>query len=52
MMKASQLQVLQSLFGEILIPKAVHAELTENHEFQEEAEQIKRCPFIKVVSVR
>ncbi len=51
LMKASQLQTLQDLFGEILIPGAVYAELTENHEFQEESEEIKRCSFIKMVSV-
>lgn len=51
LMKASQLQTLQDLFGEILIPEAVYAELTENHAFQEESEEIKRCSFIKMVSV-
>lgn len=51
LMKASQLHMLQGLYGEILIPEAVFAELTENHEFQEESEEIRRCPFIKVVAV-
>ena len=51
LMKASRLHVLQSLYNEILIPEAVYAELTENQEFQGEAEEIKCCPFIKVVMV-
>lgn len=51
LMKASRLDVLQQLFGEVLIPTAVFNELTSNDSFQEEAQQIRNCPFIRVVSV-
>lgn len=51
LMKASRLDVLQQLFGEVLIPTAVFNELTSNESFQEEAQQIRNCPFIRVVSV-
>lgn len=51
LMKASGLDVLQQLFGEVLIPTAVFNELTSNERFQEEAQQIRNCPFIRVVSV-
>lgn len=51
LMKAARLEVLQQLFGEVLIPQAVFLELTSNDSFQEEAQQIRDCPFIRVVSV-
>lgn len=51
LMKASRLDVLQKMFGEILIPEAVFKELTTNDCFQEEAEQIRNCAFIRRVSV-
>ena len=51
LMKASRLEVLQQLFGEVLIPTAVFDELTSNDSFQQEAQQIRDCPFIRVVSV-
>ena len=51
LMKASKLDVLQQLFGEVLIPTAVFDELTSNESFQEEAQQIRNCSFIRVVSV-
>lgn len=52
LMKADSLELLKDLFHEVLIPKAVYAELTTNPAFQEEAEQIKNSEFIKVVSVK
>lgn len=51
LMKASRLEVLQQLFGEVLIPTAVFDELTSNESFQEEAQLIRDCPYIRVVSV-
>lgn len=51
LMKASRLDVLQKMFGEILIPEAVFEELTTNESFQEETEQIRNCAFIRRVSV-
>lgn len=52
LMKAARLDLLGSLFQEVLIPNAVYSELTTNPNFAEEAEQIKNCPFIRVVSVK
>lgn len=51
LMKASRLDVLQKLFGEVFIPTAVFRELTSNESFREEARQITECSFIRVVCV-
>ena len=51
LMKASQLGLLQKLFGTILLPQAVFAELTSNVTFQREAEIIRTCTFLEVVTV-
>ena len=50
-MKATQLQVLHELFGEIIIPEAVHHELTVNEKYSEEAQQINSSDFIHVTSM-
>ena len=51
LMKVSQLRVLKELFGEVLIPDAVFKELTDNPRFQEEADLIRHCDYIRIVSV-
>ena len=51
-MKARQLQLLHTLFGEVLIPAAVYRELTSNRAFQSEIDLIESSAFIKTVSVR
>ena len=51
LMKISRLEVLQRLFGTILIPEAVYSELTANSDYREEAAKIKNSSFISVVSV-
>ena len=51
LMKAARLNVLHELFGEIIIPEAVHRELTVNPSYSDEAEQINSSEFIRVVSV-
>ncbi len=51
LMKAELLELLQKLFGRILIPQAVFRELTSNAAFQNEAEAIKTCSFLDVVTV-
>ena len=48
----SKLGLLEPLFQEVLIPVSVYAELTTNPNFEDEARQIKDCPFIKVVTVK
>ena len=52
LLKASQLDLLQRMFGKILIPRAVFNELTSNVIFQDEAETIRTSAFIEVVTVR
>ena len=51
LMKATKLEVLHGLFGEIVIPEAVFRELTSNENYPDEAELIRGCSFIRVVSV-
>ena len=51
LMKATQLQVLHELFGEIIIPEAVYDELTVNEKYIEEAQLINSSAFIRVISV-
>lgn len=51
LMKAGQLNVLQNLYGEILIPEAVYNELTSNKTYREEAELIAKADFINVVQL-
>lgn len=51
LMKASQLDLLQKLFGKILIPQAVYEELTSNTAFQDEVDTIRTCAYIEVVTV-
>jgi predicted nucleic acid-binding protein len=50
-MKASQLELLEKLYQEIRIPRAVYDELTSSTAFQDEAATINNCVFIKVVDV-
>ena len=51
LMKAEQLEILRGLFGDVLIPDAVFREVTTNEKFKDEADLIRNCAFIKVVSV-
>ena len=51
LMKAGQLSVLESLFGEVVIPVAVFDELTSAGGYPEEAALIRNSGFIKVVVV-
>lgn len=50
-LKINRLDILNKLFGEVLLPEAVYEELTSNSAFQEEAERVKTCEFFKKVSV-
>ncbi len=52
LLKAGHLEVLQILFGIVIIPEAVFRELTDNTTFQSEAVQVKECPFIRVEQVK
>ena len=50
-LKINRLDILNKLFGEVLLPEAVYEELTSNSAFQEEAERVNACEFFKMVSV-
>lgn len=49
--KIKRLDLLQMLFGNIMIPKAVYNELTSNIQFRDEADAIVNAKYIKVVDV-
>ena len=51
LLKADHLELLQKLYGNVLIPKAVYRELTENPAYSKEAKTVKMLDFLKVVSV-
>lgn len=48
LLKAGCLELLEKLYGNVLIPKAVHRELTENPVYFEEAKIIKATKFFSV----
>lgn len=48
LLKVQHLDLLQTYFGEVQIPKAVFDELTCDERFIAEAEQIRNCQFIHV----
>lgn len=51
LLKINRLNLLEKLFGEVLIPQAVFNELTVDERFSLEADQIKRESFIAVKPV-
>lgn len=51
LMKADRLDLLKCLFGEVLLPEAVFAEVTSNEAFRDEADLIRGSDYIKVVKV-
>ncbi len=52
LMKAARLEILERLFGEVLIPEAVFSELTANASYWDEVEQIRNSSFIQVVRAK
>ena len=50
LLKIGRLDLLQKLFGEVHVPRAVFAELTQNPRFTEEAEQVRSCPFLTLAT--
>ena len=52
LIKINRLDLLEELFGEVLIPDAVFRELTTNVTFKEEADIVKSSEFIKVSSIQ
>ena len=51
LLKINKIDLLEKLFGEVLIPEAVFSELTVDEKFQLEANQIQQKKFIIVKSV-
>lgn len=51
LMKIGRLELIQQLFGEILIPNAVYEELVSNTRFPDESRQIRKSKFINHVQV-
>ncbi len=51
LLKIDRLDLLEKLFGSVLIPEGVFHELTENPAYSDEAEQIRSCAFIEIKSV-
>ncbi|MBR3732498.1 MAG: DUF3368 domain-containing protein [Spirochaetales bacterium] len=51
LMKINQLEILQKLFGKIIIPTAVYNELTTNVSFPIESKIIQNCDFITTVNI-
>lgn len=51
LLKIDRIDLLEKLFGQVLIPQAVFDELTTDSRFKFEADQIKRGQFIKVKAV-
>ncbi len=52
LLKIDRIDLLENLFGQVLIPQAVFNELTVDERFKLEAEQIRRKQFIKVKAVK
>ena len=51
LLKAEQLDLLEKLFGNVIIPKTVYEELTRNPIFESEKVVIANSPFITVEKV-
>ena len=51
LLKIGRLDLLERLFGEVLIPDAVYAELTADKRFAEEAREVSDAPYIRTVPV-
>lgn len=52
LLKINQLELLKTLFGQVLIPEAVFRELTMNAAFSEESEKVQNSDFLKVVPIQ
>lgn len=52
LLKIDRIDLLEKLFGQVLIPQSVFDELTTDERFTFEADQIRRKQFIKVKAVR
>ena len=48
LLKCNQLELLNKMYGSVLIPSAVYSELTDNPLYENEAEIIRDCDFLDV----
>ena len=51
LMKLQRLDLLEKLFGTVLVPNAVYEELISNSNYLIEAQMVVECPFLKHCSV-
>ena len=49
--KCGKLELLEQLFGQVLIPNAVHQEVIYNTKDPQQSEAISRCDFIQVHAI-
>lgn len=52
LIKVNKLELLKELFGEVYISKGVFDEIIANYSFNQEAQILKECEFIKVINVK
>lgn len=52
LLKIGHLNLLQFLYGQVLLPEAVYNELVSNPIFADEAKQISTCKFLSVERVK
>jgi predicted nucleic acid-binding protein len=52
LLKLGRLDLLQTLYNEVVIPEAVYHELVDNPAFPEESAAVRCCPFLRRESVR
>ncbi len=52
LLKADQLELLEILYGKVLIPEIVYKELTTNPVFKDEIDKVRKCPFLSVIEVK
>lgn len=51
LLKCDHLDLLKKMYGSVLIPGAVYAELTDNPLYEQEALIIKNCEFLEVKEI-
>ena len=52
LLKIGRINLLESLFGEILIPSAVYNEAVSNSRYKKEAKEIQQASFIRTVDIK
>jgi predicted nucleic acid-binding protein len=51
-LKIDRLELLENIFGQIIIPQAVYDELIADHSLPDEIEKITKCPFLRIEQVK